>query len=166
LAEVQIGARVRVTQWVQAGEVNKAIARSFEEDLYKRFKEKEGSAEKAGAAPVMADEDSKIEAAACYAVAMALEANRRVGRIGLAVMLVSGALAMGFKSIWPLAGGFLIGFLVFRFVIGSCLRYVEQKVGMPAEIQAHYSRQYKADPEFAKKVNAFVVRWKSVQGSL
>lgn len=98
-------------------------------------------------------EDEKLEMAARYAVAMHLEANRKVGRAARVVTILAVITAIYASSFWPLAIGVLLCVAIYFYVIQSCVRYVNQQTGMPEDIQAFFSRRYKTDVQFAREVD-------------
>ena len=98
-------------------------------------------------------QDEKVEMAARYAVAMHLEAYRKVGKLARIVTIVAILAAIYASSFWPLAIAVVICIAIYFFVIQSCLRFVERQTGMPQEIQAHFSNQYKSDALFAREVD-------------
>ena len=98
-------------------------------------------------------EEEKIEMQACYAVAMHLEANRKIGKIARWLTVVGVITCIYFHSLWPLAVAFGASIAAYFFIIQSCVRYVERTTGMPPDAQALFSRQYKTDRAFARKVD-------------
>ena len=98
-------------------------------------------------------EDEKTEMAARYAVAMHLEANRKVGKSARVVTVLAIIIAIYTSSFWPLAIGLLLCVAIYFYVIQSCVRYVKQQTGIPEEMQAFFSRRYKTDVQFARGVD-------------
>ena len=98
-------------------------------------------------------QDERVETASRYAVAMHLEANRKVGTLALVVTIVAILVAIYARSFWPMAIAVVICIAIYFFVIQSCLRFVERQTGMPQELQAYFSNRYKTDALFAKEVD-------------
>lgn len=98
-------------------------------------------------------DEEKLHAQACYAVAMHIGANKRVGRLIPPVLIVSGGLAYYFGTWWVLLGGIALLFVAYFILMQSCSRFISQSTGMPAALQALYSNKYKTDPNFADAVN-------------
>lgn len=99
------------------------------------------------------NQDEKVEMLARYAVAMHLEANRKVGKLARIVTIVAILVAIIASSFWPLAIAVAICVAIYYSIIMSCLRFVERETGMPEEMQAYFSRRYKTDAQFAKEVD-------------
>jgi len=101
----------------------------------------------------MPTEDERIHAQACYAVAMHLHANKKIGKAWFAIAVVGIAAAVIFENLWFIAGAFALVVITYFFVIQSCVRFVMQQTGMPPDVQAIFSRRYKTDLEFARDVD-------------
>jgi hypothetical protein len=100
-------------------------------------------------------ESEKVEILARYAVAMHLEANRKVGKISRIAMIVAVLIAVLLKSFWPLVAGIIFCVLAYFYLINSCVSFVEKHTGLSQELQATFSQHYKIDPQFAKDVDEF-----------
>ncbi|SRR5216684_610994 len=103
--------------------------------------------------PPSPTDEERTHAHACYAVAMHLHANRKVGRAGLVILGLAIAAAVYFHSLWFLAGGLAIWVATYFIVIQSCVRFVNRSIGMPSSTQAFFSELYKTDPNFARDVD-------------
>jgi hypothetical protein len=98
-------------------------------------------------------DDERVEVQATYAVAMHLQANAKAGRAVRWFTVAAVVMAVYLHSLWPLAAGAILAVATYFFIINSCLRFVQSKIGMPSEIQAVFSRRYKTDVEFAQRVD-------------
>jgi len=98
-------------------------------------------------------EEEQAHVQACYAVAMHLHANKKIGKAWFAIAVVGIAAAVIFQSPWFIAAAIALVVVTYFFVIQSCLRFVTRQTGMPAEVQAAFSRKYKTDPAFAREVD-------------
>ena len=100
---------------------------------------------------------SQSEAAAAqarYAVAMHLQANRRVGILARWLSVGAIVAAIALHSLWPLALAVGVAIVSYLVIIQSCVRVVEQAIGMPPDVKAACSRMYKTDAEFARNVDS------------
>lgn len=91
----------------------------------------------------------------CYAVLMALEANRKVGKAPRWIMVGAIVGTIYFQNFWFLVGGFVLSVVTYFYLTQSCARFVERAIGMPPEIQASFNIRYKKDAAFAKEVDEF-----------
>lgn len=106
-------------------------------------------------------EDEKVEFQACYAVVMQLAATRKVGVVGLVLLVLGAATAWWFASFWWFVGSAVLTFGAFHYVMKSCARFVTQTTDMPENVQAKFGRLYKSDPAFKEKVDDFERRARS-----
>lgn len=102
---------------------------------------------------VESNQDEKVELFARYAVAMHLEANRKVGRLARIVTVLAVIIAIYSSSFWPIAIALVLCVAIYFYIILSCVRYVERQIGMPEDMQAIFSRRYKTDVQFAQEVD-------------
>jgi len=98
-------------------------------------------------------EEERVHAQACYAVAMHLHANKKIGRVWFSISVFGIAAAVIFQSLWFIAAAIALGVVSYFLVIQSCFRFVTRQTGMPADVQAAFSRRYKTDPVFARDVD-------------
>ncbi|SPE43643.1 hypothetical protein SBA7_1620003 [Candidatus Sulfotelmatobacter sp. SbA7] len=91
----------------------------------------------------------------CYAVMMALEANRKVGKASRWILVGAVVGAIYFQNFWFLVAGFVLSVATYFYLTQSCIRFVERTIGMPPEVQTSFSIQYKKDAAFAKEVDEF-----------
>jgi hypothetical protein len=98
--------------------------------------------------------DEQAHSGGCYAVVMALEANRKTGHAALVIVIVAILGRIYFHSWWFIAGGIALCVATFFYLTQSCIRYVERTIGMPPDVQALFNQLYKKDPAFAKEVDA------------
>lgn len=101
----------------------------------------------------MLSPEEEVEFLSRYAVVMHLEANRRSGRIAMVVFIIAICISVYSSSFWPLFIALIVYISAHLYLIFSCLRFVENKTGMSRDAQAYYSRLYKTDEQFAKKVD-------------
>lgn len=98
-------------------------------------------------------EDEKIELAGRNAVVMHIEAYRKVGRLMAMASIACAAAAIYLSNFWLLVALVPIYFVIFHFVINSCVRFVERQSGLPAEVQIQFNRRYKTDAKFKREVD-------------
>ena len=83
----------------------------------------------------------------------------------MVVAIVCLAAAIYASNYWLLAIPVVACFVIFHFVINSCVRFVERETGMPAEIQIHFNNRYKTDAKFKREVDEMHARVSTVAGN-
>lgn len=84
---------------------------------------------------------------------MHLHANRKVGRAAAVFFGLAIVAALVWESYWYFLAALALTVVTYFVVIESCVRFVNRTTGMPPDIQASFSKQYKSDPEFARQVD-------------
>ena len=90
-----------------------------------------------------------------YVVSMHLEANKKIGKLAKIIMAIGILLAIYVRGYWPLLIAVLLSAAEYFYLLHACLRLVKRNTGMSIEAQAHLSRRYKTDPQFAEEINAY-----------
>lgn len=98
-------------------------------------------------------EDEKIDLVGRNVVVMHIEAYRNIGRITMIVTIVCVVAAIYLSNYWLLAIPVPTYFLIFHYVINSCVRFVERQTGVPAELQVMFNHRYKTDGKFKQEVD-------------
>ena len=97
-------------------------------------------------------EEERAHAQACYACAMHVHAKRS-SSIAFSVCIGLGiAAAVYFENYWLVAGALAVSVGIHFVLIQSCIRFVNQSIGMDWDTQAILYDKYRTDTEFARDV--------------